>query len=157
VWKALPPRFQPQLVIIEYNAIFSDADVAKVVPYDADFRWDGSAWVGASLGALVRLARQKGYTLVHCSESNAFFVADEYVDGPLPSPQEIYARKWGYIPTLPRDVRARPWVDCGSTFVPGRKLRYHWMKLIGHRLASARKRQAVIALTPSQDPEVQKK
>lgn len=127
IWAALSPAYRPRVVVIEYNGMFSDLDVAKVVPYDPGFRWDGTSWTGASLGALVRLGRRKGYVLVHCTESNSFFVARECVGGDeVPSPQEIYSRRWGYSAAPVRDPRRRPWVDCGSEFDVKRKLRYLW-------------------------------
>ena len=127
LWDAVPRRWRPQIVIIEYNGMFADVDVARTVPYDPEFQWDGSAWSGASLGALVRLGRRKGYTLVHCTEPNAFFVADELLGGePVPTPQEIYSRRWGYIARPEPDPAGRPWVDCGSELHLGRKLRFLW-------------------------------
>lgn len=125
IWAALPEAYRPLLVIIEYNGMFSDVDVAKVVPYDPEFRWDGSSWSGASLGALVRLGRRKGYGLVHCTEPNAFFVDLERLGGEaLPLPQDIYARRWGYAARPPREARQRHWVDCGSEWSLRRKLTY---------------------------------
>jgi len=127
IWNALPETYRPALVIIEYNGMFSDLDVAKVVPYDPEFRWDGTSWTGASLGALVRLGRRRRYVLVHCTESNAFFVAGEHAGPePPPPPQEIYARRWGYSAEPVADPLMRPWVDCGSEFNLWRKVRYLW-------------------------------
>ena len=129
LWDAIPERYRPGIVIIEYNGMFSDLDLAKTVPYNPGFRWDGTAYSGASLGALVRLGRRKGYTLVHCTEPNAFFLADDLLEGsPVPPPQEIYARRWGYLPRPVRDPARRPWVDCGSELHLGRKLRFHWRR-----------------------------
>jgi hypothetical protein len=127
LWEAVPPRYRPQIVVVEYNGMFSDLDVAKTVPYDPGFRWDGTAWSGASLGALVRLGRRRGYRLVHCTEPNAFFVAEELLGGePVPAPQEIYSRRWGYAARPVPDPAGRPWVDCGSELRLGRKLRFLW-------------------------------
>jgi hypothetical protein len=41
--------------------------------------WDGSNYFGASLEALVRLGREKGYRVVGCNYAgaNAFFVRDD--------------------------------------------------------------------------------
>ncbi|MES1243424.1 MAG: hypothetical protein ABUT39_17565 [Acidobacteriota bacterium] len=135
LWDAVPASCRPRIVVIEYNGMYPDVDVARTVPYDPDFRWDGSAWSGASLGALVRLGRRKGYTLVHCTEPNAFFLDDELLeDHPVPAPQEIYSRKWGYLPRPVPDPAGRPWVDCGSELHLGRRLRFLWRQFrAGHR------------------------
>ena len=77
VWKAIEV-VQPRVVVIEYNAALRPP-LSLVVPYDPKARWNGSSYFGASLEALVRLGREKGYRLVGCSFSgaNAFFVKDE--------------------------------------------------------------------------------
>ena len=53
--------------------------MSLVVPYSPTQKWDGSNYGGASLEALVRLGRTKGYRIVGCSFSgvNAFFVRDD--------------------------------------------------------------------------------
>jgi hypothetical protein len=50
-----------------------------VVPYNPTAGWDGSNYFGASLEALVRLGREKGYRIVGCNYSgaNAFFVRND--------------------------------------------------------------------------------
>ena len=69
---------QPRVVVIEYNAALRPP-LSLVVPYDPERRWDGSNYFGASLEALVRLGRSKGYRIVGCnfSGANAFFVRDD--------------------------------------------------------------------------------
>jgi hypothetical protein len=66
----------PRVVVAEYNNRFS-AERAVSVPYSDNFRWPHKAQPGASLGALVKLGRERGYRLVGCQRSqfNAFFVA----------------------------------------------------------------------------------
>lgn len=117
IWKAMPPRFRPQVVVIEYNAMFPNAKTVRIVPYIPDFRWDYTSWSGASLGAMVQLAEKKGYGLVHCTETNAFFVACEYLGGAqLPSPQDIYDRQWGWWKAP--DPGEDPHVAHGSMTMP---------------------------------------
>lgn len=90
VWSAI--RRRPRVVVAEYNGNLA-ADRALTVPYDPEHRWDGSDFYGASLLALVKLARQKGYTLVYCTTSgvNAFFVRDDLVgDVARPDPLSIW-------------------------------------------------------------------
>jgi hypothetical protein len=49
-------------------------------PYEPKRRWDGSNFYGASLEALARLGRNKGYQLVGCNFAgpNAFFVRNDF-------------------------------------------------------------------------------
>jgi hypothetical protein len=76
VWKALRD-FRPRVVVIEYNVFFGTA-VSKTMPYDPRHMWDKTLFHGASLAALRKLGREKGYSLVHTDSyaPNAFFVAD---------------------------------------------------------------------------------
>ncbi len=97
VWKAIQ-RHRARVVVIEYNIFFGN-DVSVTIPYDAGHVWDQSYYHGASLAALEKLGREKGYALVH-SESyspNAFFIADEALPDAvvLGSIDEIAAWNWG--------------------------------------------------------------
>lgn len=93
VWKAIE-AVKPRVVVIEYNATLRPP-LSLVVPYDPRRIWNGSNYFGASLEALVRLGREKGYRLVGCSFSgaNAFFV-DDAIAGDLfldpPTAEEHY-------------------------------------------------------------------
>jgi len=87
VWKAID-AVKPRVVVIEYNATLRPP-LSLVVPYDPAQRWHGTNYFGASLEALVRLGRAKGYRIVGCSMSgaNAFFVheafaGDHFLDPP---------------------------------------------------------------------------
>lgn len=77
VWKAITV-IKPRVVVIEYNASLRPP-MSLVVPYEPMRRWDGTNFFGASLEALVRLGREKGYRLVGCNYTgvNAFFVRDD--------------------------------------------------------------------------------
>jgi hypothetical protein len=77
VWKAISVT-NPRLVVIEYNASLPPP-LSLVVPYDPGRGYTGTNYFGASLEALVRLGRTKGYRLVGCnfSGSNAFFVRND--------------------------------------------------------------------------------
>ena len=77
VWQALTTS-RPRVVVVEYNARW--APPAEItVAYDTQKSWAGNCHFGASLGALNRLAGEKGYSLVGCSLSgvNAFFVRND--------------------------------------------------------------------------------
>ena len=64
--------------MIEYNPTLRPP-LSLVVPYRPDAQWDGTNYFGASLEALVRLARSKDYRIVGCNISggNAFFVRND--------------------------------------------------------------------------------
>jgi hypothetical protein len=78
---------RPRVVVIEYNAKYPPP-MDLVPPYDPDFSWDGSDYVGASLQAITNLAARRGYRLVgtNIAGVNAFFVradlaADRFAEG----------------------------------------------------------------------------
>ena len=80
IWEAYPGRSVDR--IVEYNAVYGDL-LALVTPYDPMFvrglAYPLHLYCGASIGALVRLGRRKGYTLVGSNRAgnNAFFVRDD--------------------------------------------------------------------------------
>lgn len=80
VWKAIQV-IQPRALVIEYNASFRPP-VSVTVEYRADKIWDGSNYFGATLSALEKLGREKGYRLVGCNFSgvNSFFVREDLVE-----------------------------------------------------------------------------
>nr|WP_249141754.1 FkbM family methyltransferase [Bradyrhizobium diazoefficiens] len=87
VWQAIEV-VRPRVVVIEYNSALRPP-MSAVVPYDPARKWDGSNYFGASLEALVRLGRKKGYRIVGCNFGgfNAFFVhescaGDHFLDPP---------------------------------------------------------------------------
>lgn len=77
VWKAIQ-IVKPRVVVIEYNAGLRPP-LSLTVPYQPNHAGGGTNFFGASLEALVRLGRTKGYRVVGCniSGSNAFFVRDD--------------------------------------------------------------------------------
>jgi len=79
VWKAIE-GYSPRVVVIEYNGSVPP-DESRAVRYEPQRQWDGSDYYGASLLALAKLARKKGYRLVGCDRMgvNAFFVKDELI------------------------------------------------------------------------------
>ncbi len=77
VWSRIE-RYRPRAAVVEYNSTFPPkAD--WVVPYDPIAFGDGTRDFGASLAALERLGRKKGYLLVGCNfgGTNAFFVRED--------------------------------------------------------------------------------
>jgi hypothetical protein len=111
VWKAIEV-VKPRVVVIEYNATLRPP-LSLVVPYNPMQTWNGSNYFGASLEALVRLGRDKGYRLVGCSMSgaNAFFVQDA-VAGDLfldpPTAEEHYEPPRYFFGPMTAGHRAQP-------------------------------------------------
>ncbi|MDQ3090410.1 MAG: hypothetical protein M3R46_01855 [Actinomycetota bacterium] len=79
IWEALT-ACSPRIAIVEYNSFFGP-DRAVTVPYLESFdrHERDRRYYGASLAALVALARQKGYRLVAVEPAgvNAFFLRDD--------------------------------------------------------------------------------
>jgi hypothetical protein len=111
VWKALE-RYRPRVLVIEYNVFFGTR-VSKTMPYDPEHSWDKTLFHGASLAALRKLGREKGYSLVYTDSyaPNAFFVLDsqlpaEFVDLPIDS-----VAAWGWEPDAePEGMAERGWL-----------------------------------------------
>jgi hypothetical protein len=78
-------RYRPRVIASEYSSRWVPP-TDWVMPYNADHVWDGSAYFGASLAALVRLGKTHGYTLVCCESRgvNAFFVRDDLLSNHFP-------------------------------------------------------------------------
>lgn len=80
IWEAIN-NISPRVVIIEYNASFG-AEESVTVPYEKNFNRytkHKSGWYhGASLKALCKLGRKKGYSLICCDQAgvNVIFVKD---------------------------------------------------------------------------------
>lgn len=88
VWRAIERR--PRVVVAEYNGNLAK-DRALTMPYDPEHRWDGSDYYGASLLALEKLGREKGYTLVYCNQAgvNAYFVRDDVLPAGIERPDPL--------------------------------------------------------------------
>jgi hypothetical protein len=76
VWKAIT-IIQPQVVVCETHTPIPP-DMALTVPYDPGFVFESKDYRGASLAAMCKLGREKGYRLVgtHRFGFNAFFIKD---------------------------------------------------------------------------------
>ncbi len=115
IWKAIE-QFHPRVVVIEYNAN-KGPDASITVPYDPAFLWDKSDYQGASLRALEKLGKEKGYTLIATDPCgvNAFFVIDTLILGNFiipPFAQIFHSPAYKGIPGKghPADILGRPWV-----------------------------------------------
>jgi len=78
IWNSIKV-INPSIVVIEYNARFSSKE-SKVIPYKKNFDRSkskiGNIYYGASLMALYKLGKKKGYSLVGTNKNgnNAYFV-----------------------------------------------------------------------------------
>jgi len=105
IWMAV--SINPTLVIIEYNPNWFRLDQRKTVLFDPSFRWDGTKYYGASLGALITLATDRGYTLVYANGVNAFFLRTIAIANPHDfNPEKLNRVHDQHMP----DHLQRPWV-----------------------------------------------
>jgi len=117
VWKAIT-NYSPRVVIVEYNVFFM-AEMAKTIAYDADHVWDKEAYGlyhGASLAAFDKLAREKGYALVHTEPycPNAIFVRRDVLPADLTLPTLEALTRWDWPADAYVEPTPRPggrWVD----------------------------------------------
>jgi len=81
IWKAITV-VQPRIVIVEYNAVFGPSREITI-PYSPDFVRSKAhfshLYFGASLAALSRLGKEKGYALIGCNSAgnNAYFLRND--------------------------------------------------------------------------------
>lgn len=102
IWEAL--TYQPRIVVIEYNQMWP-AGTSVTVPYEAAREWDHTNYYGASVEALYRLARRKGYRLARFTKSNLIFVQKRYWSEGY-RPYQLPVPRVG----KPPDPLGRPWV-----------------------------------------------
>jgi len=93
LWKAIE-RTSPRLVVIEFNKALGP-DVSVTIPYDPEFVWQRGSYFGASLRALERLGKLKGYKLIGCEPIgvNAFFLCNDIDGFDKVDPSDAFA--WG--------------------------------------------------------------
>ena len=100
---------RPAIIVCEYNSVLGQRSIT--IPYDANFNRNefGDGWYfGASLAALVGLARRHGYALVaQAAGINAFFLREDLLapgEATLTAAEAYEARfveKWAEIEQLP--------------------------------------------------------
>ena len=111
VWKAID-CIQPRIVVCETQNIIGPED-ALTVPYDPDFIATTQDYQGASLAAMTKLAKTKGYRLIgtHRFGFNAFYIKEEIagelfptvsVEGCLQDPYTLASRakRWPKVRDL---------------------------------------------------------
>lgn len=88
--------YSPEVLVVEYNGKWPPPK-EWVMPYDANFIWDGSAYFGASLEAFYRLLKNHDYLLIGCCSrgNNAFFIKRKYSNL---FPLSTYNAGFHYVP-----------------------------------------------------------
>jgi hypothetical protein len=104
IWMNL--GYFPKVVVIEYNPNFTHNE-SVVVPFDINFRWDATKWYGASLRALDRLGRSKGYLLTYTTEANAFFIQRRLVQN---ADEFRFSDVYRFHDIHRPDFEYRPWI-----------------------------------------------
>ncbi len=94
---------KPIVICIEYNSKFPPF-LRKKPPYNPNFWWQGTDYMGSSLKSIVEVAEKKDYVLVgtNINGANAFFVRKDFWSSelfPNPDPVELYnpPRYWLYF------------------------------------------------------------
>jgi hypothetical protein len=120
IWRAIR-SYQPRIVVVEYNGHLLP-EQSLTVPESHRAPWDGTAYYGASLTALERLGRTKGYRLVHTelNGNNAFFVRDDLCAA-MPDGDVVARRMTNLFLTgtvHPPDSAGREWVEIDAAGEP---------------------------------------
>jgi len=114
IWKALD-CVRPRIVVAECNGVWGPFE-SLTVPYSPTFAWEnGSAYVGATIAAMCKLGREKGYRLVGSQRYgfNAFFVREDLARDTLPTvtPEDCLRHPHNQRSSARLDeVKDRPWV-----------------------------------------------
>jgi hypothetical protein len=76
LWKSLD--YKPRVVLIEYNGVKKPGTLA-VPPYNPDYVWNHTRYMGSSLDSLTKLANEKGYELYGVDPwgATAFYIVRE--------------------------------------------------------------------------------
>lgn len=99
--------YTPRLLVCEFTGHFKKNECLSI-PYDPDFRWDGTTFCGASALAIHKLANELGMSLVYSNYVNMFFVLNRYkhmFDNA--DSESIYADTWSHK----EDVKKRKFVN----------------------------------------------
>lgn len=80
IWKTIN-AVRPRVVVAEYNDVFGLRPIT--VRYNSSFHYQNDSYFGASLTALTKLAKEKGYLLIGCDSygHDAFFVRKDVAEG----------------------------------------------------------------------------
>lgn len=115
VWRAMHPMYRPEVVVIEYNAIWPVGE-DRVVKHFPFYVGDGTGYFGASMAAMAELGKQKRYTLVYADAGRRFlfFVRDDVLRASgvqIRGMGDVAVLDEGGVRSVPFDPRHRPWVS----------------------------------------------
>jgi hypothetical protein len=106
IWMAI--EYQPKIVIVECNGNFEYGD-SRIMPFDINHVYDGTTWFGASVTALEKIGKSKGYVMVYTNAVNCFFVRRNLLLNPDDfDPRRIH--KTIATPFHKPDTQNRPWI-----------------------------------------------
>jgi hypothetical protein len=71
IWNSIDNSYRPALVLIEYNGTL-DSTEDKVIDYRPYYAGDYTDYFGASITALQRLGKKKGYNLIYAEKGGAY-------------------------------------------------------------------------------------
>lgn len=101
IWKTIN-AVRPRVVVAEYNDVFGLKPIT--IKYNPGFHYQNDSYFGASLTALTKLAKEKGYILVGCDSygHDAFFVRKDVAEGKFIelTPEEAFYPNPGIIQTV---------------------------------------------------------
>jgi hypothetical protein len=119
IWRALEVA-RPRVVVVECNLLWGP-ERAVTVPYDPEFSAEygpyGADYCGASLSAMVKLGKAKGYRLVGCEKLgfNAFFLREDLAVEILPSvnPADCFTHPHAQFAMRHRlpNITSKEWVE----------------------------------------------
>jgi FkbM family methyltransferase len=74
-------KYQPRIIVIEYNASLGSTDNKMIVYYN-DYKWDGTNYFGASLKAIYVMGKYFNYSLIYCDNNgvNAFLIRSDEIN-----------------------------------------------------------------------------
>lgn len=123
VWEAIE-KYLAKVVMIEFNASFH-VDISYIQPRDQSLNR------GASLNAMVELAKRKGYKLIAVTSWNAFFVQEQYYSlffNEEPKLKDMYV----YPAKHPIWMRAFQLYDGTILIAPWNEMLWHKVDLISN-------------------------
>lgn len=122
---------RPRVVCLEHNQSYVPP-TDWVMPYNPEHRWTGDAMYGASIVALERLARSKGYILVGCSlySPNGYYlradlVTEERFTAPYTAERFFHPCDYDKIMSYPRDEARFGQIQCEAALS---KIRSHHLE-----------------------------
>lgn len=71
VWQALSPRYQPEIVVVNYNGTIPPSE-DKIIQYRPFYSGDHTDYFSGSILSFYRLGKQKGYSLVYAESGGAY-------------------------------------------------------------------------------------